>query len=122
MDRCDSCRHVTTCPACRSSVTSFAHVGVRGTTSQLRIPILGSKITYDSQRSGVWHYAQPCQHRIYTRAPTTSADVKYNGGPLWKDGYTWQNIYWGSYYNMPTTTAWVQRLQRATRDIETDPT
>jgi len=97
-------------------------VGVRGTTSQLRIPILGSKITYDSQRSGVWHYAQPCQHRIYTRAPTTSADVKYNGGPLWKDGYTWQNIYWGSYYNMPTTKAWVQRLQRATRNIEADPT
>jgi hypothetical protein len=100
-------------------VTSLAHVGVRGTTSQLRIPFVGTRITYDSQRSGIWHYAQPCTHRVYPAAPTTAANIKYNGGPLWQDGYSWQNIYWGSYYN--TATAWVQKVQKATLHIETDP-
>jgi hypothetical protein len=120
MDRCDSCRHIATCRVCGLSTSRFTHTGVRGTTNQFRVPIVGSRITYDSQRSGVWHYAQPCQHRNYAPAQPVSANVKYNGGPLWGDGYTWQNIYWGSLFN--NATSWIQRVEKATLDIETDPT
>ncbi len=118
MDRCDSCRHMTTCPVCGLSASRFDHIGVRGTTSQLRIPFFGNRITYDSQRSGVWHYSRPCGHRIYAAAASTS--VNYNGGPLWGDGYSWQNVCWGSHYNSASSSSWIRRLQKATLDIEAD--
>jgi hypothetical protein len=46
--------------------------------------------------------------------------VKYNGGPLWGQGYSWQNVYWGTYYNTAQSSTWIRRLQKATLDIETD--
>jgi len=93
-------------------------VGVRGTSSHVRIPVIDYKLTYDTQPSGVWHYARPCGHRIYPTAP--SSIVKYNGGPLWEDGYTWQNVYWGTYFAKPAASQWIKRLELATTHLESD--
>lgn len=46
--------------------------------------------------------------------------MKYNGGPLWKNNYSWQNVYWGPYFVQTTASAWVARLEKATLDIESD--
>ncbi len=119
MDRCESCRHISTCPVCGRSAANFDHVGVRGTTSRLRIPVIDYKISYDTQPSGVWHYTRPCGHRIHPTA--TSAIVKYNGGPLWQNGYTWQNVYWGSYYAKSSSAQWIKRLELATAHLESEP-
>ena len=88
----------------------------------MRIPVLGVKLTVDQHASGIWHYAQPCGHRIHPSPRTTSqvVGVKYNGGPLWKDGYTWQNVYWGQYFGTTAGSSWVKSVDRATADIETD--
>ena len=118
MNRCDSCRHLSQCPLCGATATGFRHVGVRGTVSRLRIPIIDYDITYDSQQSGIWHYAQSCNHRA---SPTTISSIaKYNGGPLWQDGYTWQDIYWGTYYAKPSSATWINRLELAVAHIESD--
>ncbi len=118
MDRCESCRHLSTCPMCSNAVSRFDHIGVRGTTSRLKIPIIDYEISYDSQPSGIWHYSRPCGHRIHPVA--ASIDVKYNGGPLWKDGYLWQNVYWGTYFAKLTTADWIRRLELVTLHLETD--
>ena len=118
MNRCDSCKTISTCPVCGTGVRSFRHIGVRGTTSQLRIPIVDYKFTYDQQPSGIWHYSQPCNHRV--RPTATSSVVKYNGGPLWQDGYTWQDIYWGTYYAKPSSAQWISRLELAVSHLESD--
>src|SRR5438105_15610081 len=86
MDRCDSCRNILKCPICGTSSHSFRHVGVRGTKSRFRIPVVDYNLTYDKQPSGIWHYSQPCNHRVHPAA--SSSIVKYNGGPLWQDGYS----------------------------------
>ena len=119
MDRCDSCKTISSCPVCGSGVRNFRHVGVRGTTSQFRIPITDEKITYDQQPSGVWHYAQPCNHRV--RPIASSSLVKYNGGPLWQNGYTWQNIYWGAFYAKPSSAQLISRLELVVSHLESDP-
>lgn len=118
MNRCDSCRHISTCPVCGRAAEGFDHVGVRGTTNQVRIPIIDYKLTYDRQPSGIWHYARPCGHRIHPTA--ASSIVKYNGGPLWQDGYSWQNIYWGTYYTKTASSQWIKRLELATAHLESD--
>ena len=118
MNRCDSCRHLSQCPLCRATTTSFHHVGVRGTTSGFRIPVIDYNVTYDRQQSGIWHYAQPCNHRVHPLA--TSSIAKYNGGPLWQDGYTWQDIYWGTFYTKPSSMQWINRLELAVAHIESD--
>jgi hypothetical protein len=118
MHRCDSCRSLSSCPVCGSPVSGFRHIGVRGVTSQLRIPIVDYKITYDRHPSGVWHYAQPCNHRVLPLA--ASSIVKYNGGPLWQNGYTWQDIYWGTYYTKPSSASWMKRLELAVSHLESD--
>jgi hypothetical protein len=46
--------------------------------------------------------------------------VKYNGGPLWQDGYTWQNIYWGNYYTRPSSAEWMKKLDLAVAHLESD--
>ena len=120
MNRCDSCRHISSCPSCGQSVNYFDHLGVRGTTSRLRIPVIEYTVTYDRQPSGIWHYSRPCGHRIHTTA--ISAAVKYNGGPLWQDGYTWQNVYWGTYFTKSSSSQWVKRLELATSHLESDTT
>ncbi len=119
MNRCDSCKTLSTCPLCGASATSFRHVGVRGTTSQLRIPVIDYDLTYDRQPSGIWHYSQPCNHRV--RPVAVSSIVKYNGGPLWQDGYTWQDVYWGTYYTKPSSAQWISRLELAVAHMESDP-
>jgi len=47
--------------------------------------------------------------------------VAYNGGPLWQTGYSWQNVYWGPYFASAAQSPWLTRLEKATRDIESDP-
>lgn len=118
MNRCDSCKALSNCPVCSRAVSGFRHVGVRGTTRQMKIPIIDYKVTYDSHRSGVWHYSQPCGHRIHTAAPSSTA--KYNGGPLWHKGYTWQDVYWGSYYTKPSSAQWTKKLESAVAHLEID--
>ncbi len=118
MDRCDSCRNISKCAICGTSSEGFHHVGVRGTTNRLRIPVINYNVTYDAQPSGVWHYSQPCNHRVYPA--TASSIVKYNGGPLWKDGYTWQDIYWGSYYARPASSQWMKKLELVVAHLESD--
>jgi len=99
-------------------VSGFPHVGVRGTTNRLRIPIIDYNLTYDRQPSGIWHYSQPCGHRIH--APPTSTLVKYNRGPLWQNGYSWQSIYWGTFYNKSASAQWMKRIENAISHIESD--
>lgn len=116
MNTCENCSGISVCPLCGSNITFFKHVGVRGTVSSFKIPLAGFDVKYDSQPSGVWHYANPCGHRVNVRQG--SASLKYNGGPLWKDGYSWLNVFWGSYYSSPTATAWINNVDRATANIE----
>src|SRR5213594_2034353 len=104
-DRCESCSDIASCNVCGSSTSGFEHIGVRATASH---------------DSGIWHYASPCRHRNQLRA--RSASVKYGGGPPWKNGYTWQDIYWGPYFSSPANTAWVKSIQRAVSHIDSDNT
>ncbi len=120
MNRCDSCRSLSSCPMCGKSVDSFDHVGVRGTRSHLTIPVIDFRVVYDSQPSGVWHYSRPCGHRLHPAAPMP-VELKYNGGPIWKDGYNWQNVYWGTYWASPSVSDWIKRLELATAHLESDP-
>ena len=118
MNRCESCKDLARCPACSGSIAGFRHVGVRGTISKLTIPFIEYNVTYDRQPSAIWHYSQPCGHRVHL--PAASSIVKYNGGPLWQDGYTWQNIYWGTYFEKPSTTPWIRRVELAVAHLESD--
>ena len=118
MKTCDNCSGINSCPICGASITHFDHIGVRGTVSVLKIPVVNYNLQYDSQRSGVWHYARPCGHRFSVRQGTAS--LKYNGGPLWQNGYSWLNVYWGSYYTSANAVSWVNRVDTATRNIETN--
>jgi len=128
MSRCDYCKTLNNCPTCGDFVRDFRHIGVRGVTSQLKIPVIDYNLTYDRQPSGIWHYSVPCNHRVQPRASTMGATssmasspiVKYNGGPLWQNGYTWQDIYWGIYYTKPSAAAWMKRLELAVLHLETD--
>ena len=104
-DRCESCNNIASCSVCASSISGFEHIGVRATSGH---------------ESGIWHYANPCRHLNQLRA--RSANVKYGGGPLWKNGYTWQNVYWGPYFASSAAAAWVQSIERAVIDIESDET
>jgi LAGLIDADG DNA endonuclease family protein len=119
MTRCDSCRTIATCPLCGTAAADLTHIGVRGISKQVIVPIIDYKITYDEHRSGIWHYVKPCGHRIHPQP--TSVDLKYNGGPLWKTGYMWQNIYWGTYFANPASAQWIRRLELATTHLESDP-
>src|SRR5947208_15094952 len=47
-------------------------------------------------------------------------DCEIQGGPLWQNGYTWQNIYWGSYYTKPSSSQWMKRLELAVAHLESD--
>jgi len=109
LDRCESCKGISRCTECGRGVTRFDHLGVRATTSQA-----GPGLNV----SGIWHYARPCGHRAHVQA--AARNVKYNGGPLWQNGYSWQNVYWGTYFT--TATAWVRSVEKATADIEADST
>ncbi|MCL4328614.1 MAG: hypothetical protein M1410_03415 [Candidatus Thermoplasmatota archaeon] len=105
--RCANCKDFTECPVCGSTITGFSHVGVRG------IPI---------SRSSIWHHAVPCGHRVRIQTEKTKQGgvagiAVYNGGPLWKDGYQWFNIFWGTFWNGQSLVA---RIDKAARDIETD--
>jgi hypothetical protein len=109
LDRCESCKGISRCSVCGKTASGFQHVGVRAASkSQSHLP----------SHSGIWHYAKPCGHRNHVS--TAQAVVKYNGGPLWKDGYTWQNVYWGTYFTSSALSGWVKKVEKAVLDIETD--
>ena len=103
---------------CGRRVTGFSHIGVRGSTSKQDRSAASSRRDVQASGSGIWHYARPCGHKI--NSPSVSPTVKYNGGPLWRAGYAWQNIFWGSYFATPSAAAWVQRIEKAVLNIETD--
>ena len=46
--------------------------------------------------------------------------MKYNGGPLWRNGYSWQSIYWGDFFTTPAGSSWVKRVEHAVLNIEND--
>lgn len=107
--RCDRCREINYCTECGTKVESFKHIGVRAS---------------GSLKSAIWHYALPCWHRIdisggkeAKAAPAGSKLAVYNGGPLWKGGYQWVNVYWGKFWK---GQQWVDMLDKATEDIETN--
>ena len=123
MNRCDSCRTLSNCPVCGGNVTGFHHVGVRGITKQFSIPIIDYNITYEQQASGIWHYSQGVSATMQShrsRPAPTSTTLKFNGGPVWQDGHTWQSIYWGSFFAKPSSTQWISRIEQAVAHIETD--
>lgn len=96
---------------CGKPISQFDHVGVRA--------VSGSKLG-----SGVWHIASPCGH-AQKLAPLTKAGqgkqlAAYNGGPLWKSGYRWQSVYWGSYWKgAPAFTP--AQVDKAVSDMDADP-
>ena len=104
--RCSYCENIKICPQCGSDVDFFRHIGVRAT---------------HSKGSSIWHFAQPCNHRVEIESsgiipPSQGAKLAvYKGGPLWKEGYQWVNVFWGSYWE---SQAWVQMINRATQNIE----
>src|SRR5260370_21939117 len=104
-ERCEVCRSVSSCNVCGSSISGFEHIGVRAIAGR---------------ESGIWHYASPCGHRNQLLA--TSANVKYGGGPLWKNRYTWQSIYWGPYFTSSSASAWVANVEKAVANIESHKT
>ena len=57
-------------------------------------------------------------------APSAGAIVtpKYNGGPLWQNGYAWQNIHWGKHFSTPSGTSWAKSVDRAVANMEADRT
>src|SRR2546429_5444368 len=120
MDRCDCCRNISKCAICGTSSEGFHHVGVRGTTNRLRIPVINYNVTYDAQPSGVWHYSQPCNHRVYSAA--ASSVVKYNGGALLEDRYTPPNIYWRGHSIRPHRLLSRIEHELAVRRPQPDPT
>lgn len=106
--RCESCRNIKYCPVCGKPVKEFNHVGVRSS--------FGGK-------SAIWHYAIPCMHRVEVSSGTEKlqaggASAVYNGGPLWKDGYRWFNVFWGSYWSESNL---ISQINSATKDIESNP-
>lgn len=104
--RCAHCKDINYCTECGVKIDSIDHVGVRSS---------GLK------GSSIWHMALPCGHNVTPEsAPSQpgAAGAKlavYNGGPLWKDGYQWMNVFWGSYW---TGQKWVEMVDKATEDIE----
>lgn len=105
--RCRFCVELRNCPVCGNSIETLNHVGVRGSSR-------GS--------SGIRHYAIPCMDRIdLSYGPLVQLTVgdlaAYNGGPLWKNGYKWYNVFWGSYWNGNSVVA---KINNATGDIEGD--
>src|SRR5256884_7253627 len=99
-DRCEACRNISACNVCGSSISGFEHNGVRATAGQ---------------ESGIWHYATPCRHRNQLRA--TSANVKYGGGPLWKEGYNRASNYLGPYFTSSSPLAWGASVEKAVANI-----
>jgi hypothetical protein len=108
---CNACKEQHSCTVCGQPVTGFDHVGVRASS--------GSKL-----RSGVWHIASTCGHAQKLDAPAKSGQGKqlavYEGGPLWKSGYRWQSIYWGTYWQRKTLPFSTAQVDKAVADIEAD--
>ncbi len=104
--RCPFCENTGSCPECGRAIDSFRHVGVRAS---------------GLSKSSIWHYSEPCGHRVDFSQQAAGASkqggdlAKYQGGPVWKDGYQWVNVFWGSSWK---GNKWVDLLNRAVEDIE----
>ncbi len=103
--RCRNCNQISNCPVCNVELNGFHHVGVRS-----------SGLT----NSSIWHYADPCGHKLEKSslgASTVTANPQavYNGGPVWKTGYQWFNVFWGSFW---VANALVPMVNKAVEDIE----
>ena len=107
---CNACKGRRSCTVCGQPVTGFDHVGVRASSGS-RLP------------SGVWHIASPCGHAQKLDPPAKTGQGKqlavYEGGPLWKSGYRWQSIYWGTYWKGTPAIA-IAQVDKAVADIEAD--
>ena len=106
---CEACSGQGKCTICGRSVSQFDHVGVRASS--------GNKL-----HSGIWHIALPCGHaqKPAVKAAQRKQLAVYNGGPLWKGGFRWQSIYWGTYWqgkNLPFGPA---QVDKAVADIDAD--
>lgn len=106
--RCDFCENINECPVCGKQVESFSHVGVRST---------------GLSASTIWHIANPCGHRVDVKSTIQSGSGQgklavYKGGPLWKNGYKWHNVFWGTFWD---GNPWVGNLNKAVEDIESNP-
>jgi hypothetical protein len=78
---------------CNEPIEKIDHVGVRCSTNS-------------NGKSGIHHFAYPCLHNIALKTtPSKAALAVYNGGPLWKKGFKWVNVYWGSYWSKSPTIA-----------------
>ncbi len=105
--KCRSCYQISRCPTCNVSLRGFHHVGVRG-------GILSS--------SSIWPIGTPCGHLIpeeelIHEVSGGRVPIVYNGGPLWKAGYQWVNVFWGSFWE---GNSWIDTIDRAVVDIESD--
>lgn len=105
--KCKRCYQISRCPTCNAPLRGFHHVGVRGGA-------LSS--------SSIWHIGSPCGHLVpeETLIPEVSGGgvpIVYNGGPLWKAGYQWVNVFWGSFWD---GNSWIDTIDRAVADIESD--
>jgi hypothetical protein len=110
VSRCPSCSQIKTCPVCGAKVQGFLHVGVRATKGGV---------------SKIMHWAQPCGHAVedtHLKSRVTSGKVQasYGGGPLWKAGYIWVNIFWGSYWSGAPELS-IPSITKAVKDISSDP-
>ena len=105
--KCKRCYQISRCPTCNAPLRGFHHVGVRGGA-------LSS--------SSIWHIGSPCGHLVpeETLIPEVSGGgvpIVYNGGPLWKAGYQWVNVFWGSFWD---GNSWIDTIDRAVADMESD--
>ncbi len=105
-NRCVYCEKINYCPHCGAQIDYMKHVGVRATSAHT---------------SSIWHIAHPCGHFVDLKADLGKPEkiagklAVYNGGPVWKAGYQWVNIYWGTWWQ---GQQWVSMLDNATQDIE----
>lgn len=104
---CESCKNLKICPTCQQPIGKIDHVGVRRSTNS-------------NGKSSIHHFAYPCHHRIALKTSGVgTALAVYNGGPLWKKGYKWANVYWGSYWSK-TPAISPSAIDTAVTDITTN--
>ena len=106
---CEACKDLKRCPVCDQPIEKIDHVGVRCSTN-------------GNGKSCIHHFAYPCHHNITLKvAPSKTAQALavYNGGPLWKKGFKWVDIFWGSYWSKASAIS-PNAIDKAVVDITTN--